>query len=283
VYDDHTADTPLNRLVRAALVRCSRMIGIDPAWRRRLAMQLHEFDDVADGADLEWARRWTPAPMERHYATAASLARWILQGGGAADRHGADPVSSFLLDMNQLFEDFVTRAVAAALPHMDVTAQARQPLGRDGAVMMKPDIEIARDGRTIAVADCKYKILDDELARSPDYYQMLAYATSYGLDEARLLYARGPSDLVLRDVAVRNSPIRLRTLSFDLTAPVADVRNAIGRAAMLLCDADGRRPVPTLVGPAAPAEHARRIAGVLPRARLAALIDQVGVRTGSQT
>ena len=236
-YDDHVADIPLNRLLKAALVRCGRLEGVPPDWRRRLAAQTHELEDVTPIADLEWARRWTPAPMERHYTASATLARWILESTGMADRHGEATAGGFTVDMNQLFEEFVTREVAAALPAHTVTGQAHVTLGRDGAVVMRPDIEI-RDARgVVAVADCKYKVLDGDLARTPDYYQALAYATAYGLDEAWLLYAKAPDQTPLRPLRVRNSPIAIRTHAFDLTAPVEVLRLKVRQTAHRLITA----------------------------------------------
>ena len=233
-YDDHVADIPLNRLLKAALVRCGRLDGVPPGWRRRLAAQVQEMEDVEPLADLEWARRWTPAPMERHYRSSATLARWILEATGMAERHGSGTAGGFTVDMNQLFEDFVTREVAAALPGQTVTGQAHLPLGRDGSVPMRPDIEIRNARGVVAVADCKYKILDGDLARTPDYYQALAYATAYGLDEAWLLYARAPDQTPLRPLAVRNSAVTIRTHAFDLAVPAQQLRRQIRDVAWTL-------------------------------------------------
>lgn len=230
-FDDHTADIPINRLLKAAMSRVVRLPDLPPSWRRRLLLQLHEFEDVGPPGPLEWARSWTPSRMERHYRTAVHLSRVILEGGAIADQFGPTQSTSFLLNMNQLFEHYVTRQIQLALPDHTVTAQDHVTLGRDGSVTMRPDIVISRGGRTVGVADCKYKLLDDDFGRSHDYYQALAYAMAYGLDEAWLIYARDDGQTSLSDVPVRHSPVWLRTVGIDLSDHVGLVNRRVYNAA----------------------------------------------------
>lgn len=219
-FDDHTADIPINRLCKAAMRRVVRMAALQPVWRRRLQLQLHEFDDVGPLRSFDWTKDWTPAPMERHYETAVHLSRVILQGGTLADRFGHSSSTSFLLNMNTLFEDYVTRQIRSALPDLEVAGQDHVTLGSDGTVHMRPDIAVKRGGVPIGVADCKYKLLEGDLARGHDYYQALAYATAYGLDEAWLIYARHDGDTSMSDVPVRNSGVCLRCVGLDLTVEI---------------------------------------------------------------
>jgi 5-methylcytosine-specific restriction enzyme subunit McrC len=89
-----------------------------------------------------------------------------------------------------------------------------------GQVTLKPDITWWRDGRVAAVADCKYKLLDDGIGRAPDYYQALAYATAYDVPEAWLIYARFPGHVPAADVPIRHVDKTVGTFGIDPTGPI---------------------------------------------------------------
>jgi len=217
-FDEHTADMPINQLLRAALGRARRVAGIGPRWQRRLLGQLAEFDEVADVfQDWSWAVRWQPAPMERHYETAVRLGYLLLSQASLRSRHGATAANAFLLDMNHLFEAWVGRRLQEICVGYDVEEQASISLDIGGQVNMRPDLVLHRNAQVVAVADVKYKHLSSGTGRTPDYYQALAYATAYSLPDAWLIYARYPGDTASHQVQVRGSGIRLHTVGIDMT------------------------------------------------------------------
>ena len=103
-----------------------------------------------------------------------------------------------MLDMNQLFEDFVTARLQRALcGRLDVRAQTRPYLDDERQVQIKPDLTFRHRGETVGVADLKYKLAEADtsttgpagpLARHGDYYQLLAYTTALNLSEGTLIY-----------------------------------------------------------------------------------------------
>lgn len=226
VFDEHTANNPLNQLLRAALQRARRVPSLGASWQRRLLVQLAELEGVEDtkAADWEWVERWEPSSMEQHYSTAVRLAHMLLKGSSLKSRFGDSEANTFLLNMNALFESWVGRRLTEYCRNYEITEQDRLDLDRDGQVKMKPDIVArSRVGEVVAVADCKYKKLaPDGDGRNPDYYQALAYATAFGLDEAWLVYARLPGDTESKDVVVRNVGVALRTYGIDLSGPIED-------------------------------------------------------------
>lgn len=225
IYDDHTADVRLNRLLGAALGRALRIPEVGPSWRRRLLLLQSELEDVADDADTAWVATWVPNPMERHYESAIRLGALLIEGLTLLDRFGSSSVSSFLLDMNELFEHFVTQTLRG-LDDIEIEAQASITLDTDGMVPMRPDIVFRRNGDLVAVADCKYKVLRDG-ARTGDYYQALAYATACGLSHSWLLYAQEQGAQPVADVQVRNSHTRLQAVGFELSRDLDAVRTEI--------------------------------------------------------
>lgn len=223
-FDEHTADTPINQLLRAALGRARRVVGLGPRWQRRLLGQLAEFDEVdAAAQDWSWALRWKPAPMERHYETAVRLGYLLLAQTSLRSRHGATAANAFLLDMNHLFEAWIGRRLREICVGYTVEEQASISLDVGGEVGMRPDLVVRRDSRIVAVADCKYKRLSGGTGRTPDYYQALAYATAYALPDAWLIYARYPGDPSSHEVQVRGCGVRLHTVGIDMTGTTADM------------------------------------------------------------
>ena len=217
-FDEHTADMPINQLLRAALGRARRVAGLGPRWQRRLLGQLAEFEEVSDVVqDWGWAFRWQPAAMERHYETAVRLGNLLLSATSLRSRHGATAANAFLLDMNHLFEAWVGRRLQEICVGCTVEEQASISLDVGGQVGMRPDLVVRRGSRVLAVADCKYKRLSGGTGTSPDYYQALAYATAYNLPDAWLIYARFPGEPASHEVQVRHSEVRLHTVGIDMT------------------------------------------------------------------
>lgn len=230
-FDEHTADIPINQLLRAAVEKARRLPTVGPPWKHRLRAQLQELDDAATPLrDISWVRTWKPAPMERHYETAVRLAHLLLSHLSLRDAVGETSSNTFLLNMNHLFESWVTQRLSDFADGVQVKAQHGVFLGAGNEIPMNPDVTFWRDGQVVAVADCKYKIMRDGDGQGDDYYQALAYATAYDLSEAWLIYARFPGDPTGTSVRVRNSSRNLRTVGIDLTG---DMKVAIEQVAHL--------------------------------------------------
>jgi 5-methylcytosine-specific restriction enzyme subunit McrC len=197
-YDAYTADTAENRILRAAAERLLRLPGVPGPVRRRLA---HQRVRLADARPLIRGQQlpcWQPSRLNSRYRPALRLAEAVLHGTSPEHRPagaGALSVDGFLLDMNKLFEDFVTVALREALREHGLTARLQDPhhLDTAGLVRMRPDLVVRTgDGHTpLAVVDAKYKVEKADGLHNADLYQALAYATVLGLREAHLVYAAG--------------------------------------------------------------------------------------------
>lgn len=220
-FDEHTADIPINRLLRAAVEQARRVPSLGPRWKHRLHAQLAELTEVVTPMiDASWVRSWQPAPMERHYEAAVRLAYLLLNQHSLRNEVGETSSNTFLLNMNDLFEKWVTRRLAEQIRGLQVVSQHGVALGFDREIPMNPDITLWSDRTVVAVADCKYKLMHDGDGRSADYYQALAYATAYDLQDAWLIYARFPGDPTGSSVRVRNTNRTLHTVGIDLTGPI---------------------------------------------------------------
>src|SRR5690606_31318381 len=117
--------------------------------------------------------------LTEHYAPALALAEVVLRSGGIRDTAGGRDAGAFLIDMNTLFERWVTAEVCRHLADRYVVhGQYGAHLDVGRKVSMRPDIVVERRGRPVLVADVKYKVSGDGLARTADYYQLLAYCTA---------------------------------------------------------------------------------------------------------
>ncbi|AZQ38089.1 restriction endonuclease [Streptomyces cyaneochromogenes] len=197
-YDAYTADTAENRLLRAATERLLRLPDVPGPVRRRLAHQRVRLADALPLIRGQELPRWQPSRLNSRYQPALRLAEAVLRGTSPEHRPAeADPLAmdGFLLDMNKLFEDFVTVALREAVREHGLTARLQDSHHLDiaGLVGMRPDLVVRTgDGRTpLAVVDAKYKVDKADGLHNADLYQALAYATVLGLREAHLVYAAG--------------------------------------------------------------------------------------------
>ncbi|MEU4007941.1 restriction endonuclease [Streptomyces pseudogriseolus] len=197
-YDAYTADTAENRILRAAVERLLRLPGVPGPVRRRLAHQRVRLADALPLVRGQELPRWQPSRLNSRYQPALRLCEAVLRGSSPEHTPpGADPlaVDGFLIDMNQLFEDFVTVALSEVLKDHGLTARLQDThhLDTAGLVRIRPDLVVrTRDGRTpVAVVDAKYKVEKGDGRLNADLYQALAYATVLGLREAHVVYAAG--------------------------------------------------------------------------------------------
>ena len=233
-FDEYTSDIAENRYLKAATLLALRIPGVAPEDRRRLLREVVSLEDVADvhvqPDDLE---RIVFTRLNAHYQPALRLARLLLANLTLADRRGHHAASSFLVDMNQLFEDFVTQRLRRALRgRLEVASQLSTYLATRNQVLIRPDLVFRRQGHEVLVADIKYKLTDDARARTSDYYQLLAYTTALDLPEGLLIYCLPDGGRRQDVVTVRHAGKRLHTWAIDLTgrpsAVVSEISNLAG-------------------------------------------------------
>lgn len=228
-YDDFTSDVLPNQYLKAAVRRALRVPAVPAVDRRRLMHELATLEDVSDlpirPSDLDNVRF---TRLNGHYEPALRLARLLLENLTLEDQRGRAPASSFLVDMNDLFQRFVTERLRRALRgRLEVRSEPTVHLGERQRVLMKPDLEFRRRGRTTYVADIKYKLTADASARTADYYQLLAYTTALDLPEGVLIYCLAEGGAPHSAVTVRNAGTVLHTRAIDLTGTASAVAQEI--------------------------------------------------------
>ncbi len=194
-FDELSENTPLNRVLKAAVSRLRQMTR--SADNARLLIELSfRFESV----------RSSPAPLSERVRTDRSntafhdlyrLARLFLSGEWQSTTSGKIQTGfSLLFPMNDLFEEFVGQTLKRALApdrvhlqHQGKHALARESVGHVFA--LRPDIVVDASDRPM-VLDTKWKQLqpgDRKLGiKQSDVYQMLAYAQAYQAERLALIY-----------------------------------------------------------------------------------------------
>ena len=201
-YEELSADTPLNQILKAAVARL-RMISRASENQRRLNELEFALADVTllPIEQLAWKR----VVLDRtnsvyhdllQFATALLCSHYQFIGGEKGLGF------SLLFEMNRLFEEFIGRTLRVAMRDSGLRVTLQGPksyaLSEIGTnelrFMTKPDIVIHCGDRPLMVIDTKWKRLagpiDDPKrgVSQSDVYQTMAYAQIYRVKDLMLLY-----------------------------------------------------------------------------------------------
>jgi 5-methylcytosine-specific restriction enzyme subunit McrC len=241
-YDDYTTGILENRMLLTAALLTLRLPRIPAAARRRL----HRARVVLEGVEPLTAWRAAEAPpitrLNDRYASALALAELILAGSSLGTEHGETASTSFVFDMNRVFEEFVSTALAEAVAPYggELREQVKHwSLDEDSRLTLKPDLSWWVGGKCVAILDAKYKAIDEGLMKHPDAYQMLAYCSAYSLPRGYLIYAKDSgAQAVTHKVRNTHTEIVVETLDVekepdDLLAQVVGLARRVAHRAGL--------------------------------------------------
>ena len=235
-YDEFTEDILANRLVKAAAGLLGRM-------RIRSARARNGLRWIGAMLGNVTPVRFAPSEVPEvtfdrlngHYREVVGLARLILRHWAFEAERGGVRAAGFLMDMNTVFQEFVTEALRDELRVSEHTLRSddRIPgpvhLDEDGEIRLKPDLTWW-DGPTCTfVGDAKYKNADGGRVPNADLYQLLAYTTALNLPGGLLVYAQG--EAAERTYQVRNAGTRLEVVAVDLAGSIDALWASVGRLA----------------------------------------------------
>lgn len=193
-FDELSENTPLNRVLKAAVSRLTR-ITRSASNARRLAELLSRFEFVGDSTDP----LSEPVRMDRTNTAFHGLYRlaksFLSKDWQSTTSGNAVTGFSLLFPMNDLFEKFVGRTMKRTLGRpVHLQHPIRHALlNEEGHPLfaMRPDIVID-DADGFVVLDTKWKRLKPGDAKigvkQSDVYQMLAYAHAYDARRLALIY-----------------------------------------------------------------------------------------------
>ena len=231
-YDEFTEDIDPNRLIKAAIRRLRRMRLRSPSTRNLL----REFDGaLASVSAVEYHRARLPAitwtPLNAHYRPAIELAKLILQSCSLELRHGQVRSTSFLVDMNQVFEDFVVTALRETLGVTQHTLRQGATLHLDKArqIDVRPDLSWWEAGQYLFVGDVKYKRLQASGIKHADLYQLLSYTIAADLPRGLLIYAAEERERGVHEIVHVGKELTITTL--DLEGSPDEILGQVSRLA----------------------------------------------------
>lgn len=246
-YHDFTADVLENRMLKTAASLFLRMRRLPRPARLRLLHLRAALTGVSELADWHAQRRPMSTRLNAHYEPALKLAELLFRSLSISQNHGEITATTFVFDMNKVFEDFVSAAFAQSMRRFGGTVRPQDKehsLDQGGRLKLKPDIAWWVGGRCLAVLDAKYKAIDDGKLRHEDAYQMLAYCAAYDLDRGYLVYAKDsgtePTTHTVRNLGtkievfpldVELEPDLLLKQVDELAARVAESATPLGLAA----------------------------------------------------
>lgn len=218
-FDEYDVDIAENRVLRAATERLLRIPRLPSPAVRRLRHLHSRFTDVSrlvPGGVLP------PTPASRlnlRYQPALTLARMVLRARSVDALESGVRATGFLVNMNTVFEDFVTAALTEAFAPLGgrcVAQDAGHRMDEAGRIKLRPDlVRYGPDGAPEAVVDAKYKAENPAGYPYADLYQLLAYCTALNLRVGHLIYAEGSE---AKEVVVRNADVRIYQYALDLSA-----------------------------------------------------------------
>ncbi|MGH9194394.1 MAG: McrC family protein [Acidimicrobiia bacterium] len=204
-FDEFSFDTPPNRLLATASRVVLGAASCPALLRRRAKRAIARFEDV--GGLRQDDLRWRPERRSGYYATAATLARHVIQGFGRTLAYGKDPITTFLIRTPEMVEAGLRGLLQSALPGRRIEKRGLQLSG--STMTLNPDLVF--DGGK-AIGDVKYKLLGPDWPRA-DLYQLVAFATGFRADSGLLVHFSREAETQLP--AVRVGDIELASAAWD--------------------------------------------------------------------
>lgn len=208
----HDCDIAENQLIAAALASLAPRVSAD-ATRARIGATRRHFGEVRVPARRDGALRVSRNRLNARWWHAIELSQLVLRAAGLELGAGSHRSREFIVDMNVVFERFVRGVLARALAArgIELTSPRNELwLDADRTHSLNPDLAVRSRERCAFIGDCKYKLTDSAAALQSDLYQMLAYATAAGLEDAMLIYCASDSMTRARDEFIGRADARVR-------------------------------------------------------------------------
>jgi 5-methylcytosine-specific restriction enzyme subunit McrC len=226
VVDEWTADTDENRRIVAAARALLALPDLLPASRNGLRRIDRLLADVRLPPPGQALPPWTPSRLTARLHRLLRLADVVLARSNVEHVTGAVQVAGFVVPMERPFEDLVARLLEEADDEVVLSRKATYRFDTGKRLTIQPDLVLRRGGVDIAVADTKYKVLDDKgRLRIDDGYQLLAYCTRLGLPVGHLVYASG--NLPAEPYVLERCKVTLQIHKIDMGQPIEQIERDV--------------------------------------------------------
>jgi 5-methylcytosine-specific restriction enzyme subunit McrC len=186
-YEEFGADTPLNRILRAAALAVSASADAALTTRKRATRVIARMEDV--GSLQTNDLRATLDRRTAHYRDALTLARTVLANTARTLEHGGEPTWTFLIRTPEPVEAGIRNELRDQLASKWEIRKEAIPLSGVN-LNVAPDLLI---GDAFAIADVKYKRTPARWRRA-DLYEVSAFAAAAKTSRAAVIGFRGATD-----------------------------------------------------------------------------------------
>lgn len=216
-YSQQTHDIEDNQIIKWTIRVLLAVFPWSKSTLQSLRATFHQFEAVSLIPPSRSAfRQRHYHRLNEDYRLLHDLCRLFLEKKSISEQPGMIGFRGFLLDMNELFEQFISTAfqVVGQGTRFVVVSQAPAYLSLY-PVRIRPDITIRAGHSVTAIVDAKYKRRFD-VYDNPDVYQMLAYATALKCPRTFLVF---PTSECERDgpVEIVNSSVTVEIRRIDIS------------------------------------------------------------------
>ncbi len=230
-YDELSEDNIHNQILKYVL-KLLLKTAIGNRARLQVSELLMRFDPISDVAvDTALLDSLSFDRSTARYEPIFDQCRRFLEGVHPDVLAGKETCVSLLFDMNQLFEAYVgaelrRKAWSEGLRVREQGPQkylARRKDTDRNVFRMKPDISFLNENnQVVAIADAKWKLLDEEERKlrisQADLYQLESYAIRYRVEELFLIYPMQQKMTMPVQLHFKGSGATVNIVPFDITA-----------------------------------------------------------------
>jgi 5-methylcytosine-specific restriction enzyme subunit McrC len=232
--DDFTTDVLCNQVPRATLELLLRTGLVDEPLGSVLRQSLRALDGISS-TELapEVFARAAADRTAAEYRPLLDLCRLVAESLQPVAGNGQAPGPKFLLDLERVFERYVTRGIREAFAgdRRRAAEQARyvasEPVAGQTEIVLCPDVTIWQEEQVCCVVDAKWKHLPPEGRLTGDLYQVLAYCAGFGTRRAILVYP-GRRD-TCRAYRLPKTGVRVEVRTLRVTASAEACRRSLRR------------------------------------------------------
>jgi 5-methylcytosine-specific restriction enzyme subunit McrC len=194
-YEELSADVPCNQLPKATAELVLRSPLLSDSVRGALFHALRAFAEITSPPlDASSFAAVKLTHVTAVYRPLLALCRLLVESFGPEVNGNAHEFPSFLLDMERVFEGYVTQTVSAAFAGSECAVEA-QPSYRVNcfsagppALLLRPDVVVRREVKPVLVVDAKWKTCKGTPILRDDVHQALAYASGLAAPHVVLVY-----------------------------------------------------------------------------------------------
>ena len=226
--DEWTLDTDDNRRLRAAAQRLLALPDL-PAAARQGLLRLDRMltDAQVPPRGTQWAP-WVATRLNARLHRLLHLADVVLTHASVEHEPGDTTTRGFVVNMAWLFETLITRLLDERT--QGLAPQDTMALDTKARLTIRPDLVWYGAVGPVAVADTKYKLLDDKgNFPNSDAYQLVTYCARLGLSTGHLIYAAGDPRPEPHEIV--GTGVRLVIHAIDIGRPMEHIERQVDQLA----------------------------------------------------